>query len=101
MAGSEEGHVCFSVSKDCLADVTADGGGQERRTGACGKVVSPAHLEGEPPLSGRLRRVTFWKADFFLFKLKLSPVCSDSRVDGVLGRGERLWKCGVEYAFRR
>lgn len=64
MAGSEEGHVCFSVSKDCLADVTADGGGQERRTGACGKVVSPAHLEGEPPLSGRLHRVTFWKAAF-------------------------------------
>lgn len=99
MAGSEEGHVCFSVSKDCLADVTADGGGQERRTGACGKVVSPAHLEGEPPLSGRLHRVTFWKAAFF--KLKLSRVCSNSRMDRVLGRGERLWKCGVEYMFRR
>lgn len=71
MAGSEEGHVCFSVSKDCLADVTADGGGQERRTGACAKVASPAHLDGEPPLSGRLHRVPFWKAAFF--KIKTFP----------------------------
>lgn len=49
--GVEEGHVCFSVSKDCLADVTADGGGQERRTGARSKVVSRAVSGEELPLA--------------------------------------------------
>lgn len=52
-AGSGEGHVCFSVSKHWLADVIADGGGQERRTGARCEVVSPAHLEEELRVSGR------------------------------------------------
>lgn len=52
-AGSGEGHVCFSVSKHWLADVIADGGGQERRTGARCEVVSPAHLEEELGVNGR------------------------------------------------
>lgn len=58
MPGVEEGHVCFSVSKDCLADVTADGGGQERRTGARSEVVSRA-VSGEELSLARTTTLVF------------------------------------------
>lgn len=45
--GSEEGQVCFSVSKDCLADVTAKEGREGRQVR---KVVSPVVLDEEKSL---------------------------------------------------
>lgn len=64
MPRSQQGRLCFSVSKDCLADVTADGGGQERRTGARSKVVSPAVLDEELPPNGHLLSSTFLETSF-------------------------------------
>lgn len=67
-AGSGEGHVCFSVSRHWLADVIADGGGQERRTGARCEVVSPAHLGEELRVNGRPpTRSHFSEKEFVLF----------------------------------
>lgn len=74
-AGSGEGHVCFSVSKHWLADVIADGGGQERRTGARCEVVSPAHLEEELGVNGR--PPPFLEKQFlFFFEVGVSRVGS-------------------------
>lgn len=47
------------LRKDCLADVTADGGGQERRTGAHSKVVSRSVLDEDLLPSARLLSLTF------------------------------------------
>lgn len=67
MPRSQEGRLCFSVSKDCLADVTADGGGQDRRTGARCKVVSSAVLDEELPPNGHLLSSALLESSFLSF----------------------------------
>lgn len=65
-------YVFPSLRKDCLADVTADGGGQEPRTGARRKVALRSVLHGPPTPRAPVLRLTCSRSHFLSF---LSDFC--------------------------